>query len=273
MYDKEKLGLLFTAVAALACYFIHSFRMAFTFFVPSMFTIIISRLTDEGFKVSNDPEKTVAVVTGANKGIGLAIVEKLCQILPRGSATVILTARNVAKGEAAAEALRQQGLNPIVRQLDITDKQSVKALKTFIKENYPDQLQCIINNAGVHTMGTKEPFATQARSILDTNYYGTKRVIDELLPLLRPGGRIVCVSSREARVAKLKTKLRKKLLASDLSADGLSELMENFAKAAAKGKHKQEGWPDTAYAASKLGVTQLCRYASNKARVHKRTRR
>jgi carbonyl reductase 1 len=220
---------------------------------------------DEGFAVTDSSDEFVVVVTGANKGIGLALVKTLSKLLPRDTATVILTARNIASGEAAADVLLEQGITPLVHQLDITDENSVEEFKSFLQENFPGQLKAIINNAGfAYTMAATEAFGVQARKTLDINYYGTKRVIDALLPLMRPGGRIICVSSRAGSLRKRrKTALGKRLLAPKLKVDELSALMEEFAAAAAEGKHKEQGWPNSAYGVSKTGVTQLCRVYGN----------
>ena len=69
---------------------------------------------------------SVAVVTGSNKGIGLAVVRGLCK---QFKGTVYLTARNEARGLAALKELEAEGLNPSFHQLDIGDAASVEALR------------------------------------------------------------------------------------------------------------------------------------------------
>lgn len=91
--------------------------------------------------------KKVAVVTGANKGIGLAIVKGLCKAGFAGD--ILLTARNDKLGREAVSALHADGCKKVVfHQLDICDQGSCLKLRTFLEENYGG-LDVLINNAGV----------------------------------------------------------------------------------------------------------------------------
>ena len=90
--------------------------------------------------------KRVAVVTGSNKGIGLAIVRSLCK---KFDGDVVLTSRDEGRGnEAVAELKGKEGLNPVYHQLDITSRDSIEGLVTFIKDQYGG-LDVLINNAGI----------------------------------------------------------------------------------------------------------------------------
>ena len=90
--------------------------------------------------------KRVAVVTGSNKGIGLAIVRSLCK---KFDGDVVLTSRDEGRGnEAVAELKEKEGLNPVYHQLDITSRDSIEGLVTFIKDQYGG-LDVLINNAGI----------------------------------------------------------------------------------------------------------------------------
>ena len=72
----------------------------------------------------------VAVVTGANKGIGLAIVRSLCE---KYDGDVLLTSRDEARGQAAMDTLRGEGLEPKFHLLDICEEQSVLRLRDFLE--------------------------------------------------------------------------------------------------------------------------------------------
>ena len=86
----------------------------------------------------------VAVVTGANKGIGLAIVRSLCK---QFTGDVYLTARDKGRGQAAVALLNAEGLSPKFHQLDICSLESVDALKKLILEKYGG-IDVLVNNAG-----------------------------------------------------------------------------------------------------------------------------
>ena len=75
----------------------------------------------------------VAIVTGSNKGIGLAIVRRMCKEF---GGDVILTARDESRGKTAVSLLEGEGLQPMFHQLDINSRDSIAALKGFIDKKY-----------------------------------------------------------------------------------------------------------------------------------------
>lgn len=87
----------------------------------------------------------VALVTGSNKGIGLAIVWELCR---QFSGDVVLTARDVVRGQAAVKQLEAEGLSPRFHQLDIDDLQSIRVLRDFLCKEYGG-LDVLVNNAAI----------------------------------------------------------------------------------------------------------------------------
>lgn len=95
------------------------------------------------------PSTRVAVVTGSNKGIGLAIVQALCK---QFSGDVYLTSRDVERGKEAVAKLQEDGLKPLFHQLDINDLQSIRILRDFLKEKYGG-LDVLVNNAGIAFKG------------------------------------------------------------------------------------------------------------------------
>ena len=87
----------------------------------------------------------IALVTGANKGLGFAIVRDLCRRFP---GDVVLTARDEARGRAAVQQLQAEGLSPRFHQLDITDLQSIRAVRDFLLKEYGG-LDVLVNNAAI----------------------------------------------------------------------------------------------------------------------------
>ncbi|NXP43117.1 CBR1 reductase, partial [Leiothrix lutea] len=105
------------------------------------------------------------------------------------------------------------------------------------------------------------PFAVQAEVTLKTNFFGTRNVCTELLPLMKPYGRVVNVSSMVSGSA-LKgcsQELQQKFRSDAITEEELVQLMTKFVEDTKKGIHQQEGWPNTAYGVSKIGVTVLSR--------------
>ena len=79
----------------------------------------------------------VAIVTGANKGIGLAIMRRMCKEF---NGDVILTARDKSRGQTAVTQLEGEGLHPKFHQLDIDSRDSISGLKEFVEKNYGGEL-------------------------------------------------------------------------------------------------------------------------------------
>ncbi|XP_004842408.1 carbonyl reductase [NADPH] 1 isoform X1 [Heterocephalus glaber] len=205
----------------------------------------------------------VALVTGANKGIGFAITRDLCR---RFSGDVVLTARDEARGRAAVQQLQAEGLSPRFHQLDIDDLQSIRAVRDFLRKEYGG-LDVLINNAGIaFKMADPTPFHIQAEVTIKTNFYGTRDVCTELLPLIKPGGRVVNVSSMTSLMA-LKgcsPELQQKFRSETITEEELVGLMNKFVEDTKNKVHEKEGWPSSAYGVSKIGVTVLSRIHARK---------
>ncbi|NWZ26995.1 CBR1 reductase, partial [Asarcornis scutulata] len=200
----------------------------------------------------------VAVVTGSNKGIGFEIVRALCKRFP---GDVYLTARDPGRGQEAVAKLQEEGLHPLFHQLDIDDPQSIRALRDFLKQKYGG-LNVLVNNAAIaFKVNDQTPFAVQAEVTLKTNFFGTRNICTELLPIMKPYGKVVNVSSMASSSAlgRCSQELQKKFRSDTITEEELVELMTKFVEDTKKNVHEKEGWPNTAYGVSKIGVTVLSR--------------
>src|SRR5271170_8102570 len=95
--------------------------------------------------------KKIALITGANKGLGLEMARQL----GRAGATVVLAARDPQKGEAAAAKLRSEGFDAQALKLDVTNPKDYAAAAAFLNEKF-GRLDILINNAGL----SAEPFGS-----------------------------------------------------------------------------------------------------------------
>jgi NAD(P)-dependent dehydrogenase (short-subunit alcohol dehydrogenase family) len=145
----------------------------------------------------NNPQK-IAVVTGANRGLGF---EASRQLSKQGY-HVILTSRDEEKGKQAAEILQKEGLQITFHPLDVNSDKSCQNLAKFIDTEF-GKLDVLINNAGIMIDtrdGGKSIFDAQIdtlKTTMDTNVYGVLRVTKALVPFMKKQkyGRIVNVSS------------------------------------------------------------------------------
>lgn len=139
--------------------------------------------------------RPVALVTGANRGIGLEVARQLA----RRGMTVVMGAREAAKGEAAVEELTSEGLEARVVVLDVADGASVGRLAAEIESGF-GRLDVLVNNAAAFADWSETASGADlenARAVFDINLFGAWRVTQALLPLLGRSGRarIVNVSS------------------------------------------------------------------------------
>lgn len=143
----------------------------------------------------------VALVTGANRGIGFEV----CRQLASKGFVVLLTARDAAKAETAARKLVNAGaVEPVL--LDLADASTIKKAQSEIATKY-GYLDVLVNNAGINydTWETAEnaDIDGTVRETITTNLLGTWRVCQAFLPLLRKSraARIVNVSSESGALA------------------------------------------------------------------------
>ncbi len=143
-------------------------------------------------------QKKIALITGANKGIGLETARQLGQ----KNITVILAARSEEKATTAAAALKSEGIDAVPLKLDVSFDADWSAGAKFIESKY-GHLDILINNAGINggetLFGNDSPTVSQPvlRDVFNTNFFGLIGLTQVLLPLIRKSdaGRIVNVSS------------------------------------------------------------------------------
>jgi len=139
----------------------------------------------------------IALVTGANKGIGFEIAGRIA----RAGATVLLGARNESAGAASAAVLADAGLAVKYIAIDVTDRDSIAAAASAIAADV-GRLDILVNNAGISAAASGDGRPSVAsydavERVLRTNFMGALAVSQAVLPLLRKAraGRIVNVSS------------------------------------------------------------------------------
>ena len=140
--------------------------------------------------------KKTALITGANKGIGLETARQL----GKKDVTVLIGARDLAKGKTAVDDLRKDGIDAHPIAIDVSDPASIAKAVAQVEREF-GRLDILINNAGVMTddraKKTSEQTLETWRKTFDTNVFGLIATTQAFLPLLRKSdaGRIVNLSS------------------------------------------------------------------------------
>jgi NAD(P)-dependent dehydrogenase (short-subunit alcohol dehydrogenase family) len=137
----------------------------------------------------------IALVTGANKGIGLEIARQLS----RAGVTVLMGARSLERGQAAAADLKAAGMAVEAITIDLNDEKTISTAASRIEAEY-GRLDILVNNAGIVDAEDGPPSVgttAAARRLMETNFLGTLSVTQAMLPLLRrsPAGRVVNLST------------------------------------------------------------------------------
>ena len=269
--------------------------------LPKLTTLVLSMLllslTRKSTSLSTPQpatRKKIALITGANKGIGKEIARRLGT---DPDFTAVIASRDPELGRKAAEDLRA---NPgkfsvhkhdhdhdhdhdhgddddckyecdvisLPMALDLTDPTSTTNAVKYIEENY-GVLDVLINNAAVcfndpTLYGKVEytPFEKQAGITIQTNFFGTLDVTTSFLPLLKksPSPRIINIASAAGRLTILRSpELVNKFTSNALDISKLSTLMKQFQSDVEDGTHLEKGWPNTCYGVSKLGIIAMTR--------------
>jgi NAD(P)-dependent dehydrogenase (short-subunit alcohol dehydrogenase family) len=185
-----------SSIRAKSCFFPNHFGR-FSRYILNPEAILSSPIVQvqETDRMAQKHEGKIALITGANKGIGYEVARQL----GREGITVLIGARNPQLGEAAAAKLKAEGADAHFIELDVTRPEIIAKSAEKLRAEH-GRLDILINNAGVVDKGDGPPSVADldaVRRVLDVNFFGVLAVTQAMLPLVRKAasGRIVMVSS------------------------------------------------------------------------------
>ena len=205
------------------------------------------------------PAPGTALVTGANRGLGL----EACRQLGRLGWRVWLTAPDPGEGQQVRDALRAEGLDVHFEPLDVASPESLSTLVGRL-EQQGVRLSALINNAGIAMEGFN---AHVAEYTLAVNFFGPLHVTERLLPLMEEHGRIVMVSSSLAELKDYPPAFQRRFDPPP-SKEQLKAMLRSFVEDVRAGVYEAQGWPGSAYRVSKLGLNALTRLLAQELKPH-----
>jgi carbonyl reductase 1 len=176
-----------------------------------------------------------ALVTGANQGLGRALVTGLAARLNTDD-RVLLTGRDPERVDAAVAALPTTGAHIEGRVLDVRDPDAIAALASEL-----DEVDIVFSNATARMSPDDDP-ADQVDAVAETNNLATTAMLRAFAPRLRPGGRLIIVASALGTLDKLAERVRPRFVDATTDLDAVDKLVAEWRDAVHAGRTEQEGF-------------------------------
>jgi carbonyl reductase 1 len=201
----------------------------------------------------------LALVTGANQGLGLALVHGLAARMASRD-RVLLTGRNPDRVHAAAVAVASTGARVEPRILDVRDPDAIAVLAAELGE-----IDIVFSNATARMSPEDDP-AEQVDAVAETSNLATTSMLRAFAPRLRPGGRLLVVASALGTLDKLDERVRPRFAAAAASLDAVDDLVADWRQAVHAGRAEQEGYGTWLNIPSKVAQVAAVRAAADQWR-------
>jgi carbonyl reductase 1 len=206
----------------------------------------------------------VAVITGANQGLGFWLAEGLAARM-RSADLVLLTGRD--RGRVAAAVDRISGAKARVqgRVLDVTDGEAVHDLADDVREQHGG-IDIVFSNAGARMTPNRSP-QSQIDAVVESYNLGAITMLRSFVPILRPGARFVVVASTFGTLGHLEPRLRP-LFDEAASLDDIETVLSSWRAAVHDGSAEAKGWPRWLNVPSKIAQVAAVRAVAAERREH-----
>jgi carbonyl reductase 1 len=206
------------------------------------------------------PTARTALVTGANQGLGRALVEALAaRMNPHDH--ILLTGRDPDRVSAAAAAVPSAGARIEGRVLDVRDGSAIEALAAELGE-----VDILFSNAAARMTPSADP-AGEVDSVAETSNLATSRMLRAFAPRLRPGGRLIIVASALGTLDKLDARVRPRFAAASASLDAVDGLVAAWRDAVHAGRAEAEGFGTWLNIPSKVAQVAAVRAVARERRA------
>ncbi|KAL8699826.1 MAG: hypothetical protein Q9224_001244 [Gallowayella concinna] len=192
----------------------------------------------------------VAIVTGANRGIG----EAICHVLASTIQEPMVLYAASRKGQDLDLRPASSRTTFKYPRLDIADRRSVDGFAKTIQKDHTN-VDVLINNAGVNLDLEYSP--ANAKTTLDINYRGTLNMCQTFIPLLSKNGRIVNVSSTASSLSGYSKEIQERFRDPKMTLQDLEQMMNEYQEAANNGTESRDGWKSQAYGVTKAAENAM----------------
>jgi carbonyl reductase 1 len=206
----------------------------------------------------------IAIVTGANQGLGFALAEGLAQQLAPAD-VVYLTGRDPDRVRAAAAAIAGPRAQVRGEVVDVRDGDAVSAFADAIAARHGG-VDVVLSNAAAR-LRPSTPWAELVGSFVDTNNLGATRMLRAFDPILRAGGRLLVVASDFGSLRRLPAHLHERFDTDAMTLDDVDATMLAWRDAVVEGHAGEEGWPDWINIPSKVGQVAAVRVLARERRA------
>jgi carbonyl reductase 1 len=202
----------------------------------------------------------IALVTGANQGLGRALVEALAaRMNPKDR--ILLTGRDPERARAAATSVPRTGGRVEGRVLDVRDSGAIDALAADLGE-----VDIVFSNATARMSPDADP-ADEVDAVAETSNLATSRMLRAFAPRLRPGGRLIIVASALGTLDKLDARVRPRFSAAAASLDAVDGLVAEWRDAVHAHRAEQEGFGTWLNIPSKVAQVAAVRAVARERRA------
>lgn len=203
--------------------------------------------------------KKVALITGANQGLGLGLVQKLNEVYNKED-IIYLGVRRTEAGEEAIKNIEEINAQLKVIYIDVSKEETIEAVKNTILKNHGG-IDLILSNAAAR-ISPETPNKDQVENFIQTNNMGTYYMLKHFQPILNENARFIVVASAFGSLIHLNSSLHDLFNVETMSQEDINKTMSNYVEDVKSENDIQKGWPEWINVPSKIGQVALIKIAA-----------